>query len=102
MAPTAAGPASEATLHRCCCFTRLRFSLFTYPPSTRSMLAQGRPFTLFFLRVSVFVASVVFSYCDIRIYPSQPRNPISPAVPTTINGLTLVKMKTAAQSAVRR
>jgi hypothetical protein len=35
-------------------------------------------------------------------YPSQPRNPISPAVATTINGFTLVKMKTAEQTAVRR
>ena len=35
-------------------------------------------------------------------YPSQPRNPANPAVATTINGLTLVKINTPAQMAVRR
>jgi hypothetical protein len=35
-------------------------------------------------------------------YPSQPRNPANPAIATTINGLTLVKINTAAQIAVSR
>ena len=44
----------------------------------------------------------ITSHFSLAFYPSQPRNPSSPAVATTINGLTLVKMKTAAQTAVRR
>jgi hypothetical protein len=36
------------------------------------------------------------------LYPSQPRNPASPATATTINGLILVNTNTPVHMAVRR
>ena len=51
--------------------------------------------------VAAFHQSLLTSHM-VSSYPSHPRNPINPAAATTINGLTLVKMKTAAQTAVRR